>query len=116
MMLEVHVRRNMTSRTRPEVFYWDGREPKGVQLHAGSGEGEGRVRVDLSPLIPIDRYWCSLLASVYIDDIALTSPRPGVLFLESSDIPTLVHFPSLAPERDMRFGGWWTVALRTIER
>lgn len=115
MKVEFHVRRNMDSRTRPEIIEWDPKKPIQVRLQTGSApDTSGRVSVAMSATIPFDEFWASFLATIFVDEVPLSSPRPGVLFLEVSDIPTLVHYPSLGYRTDPKFGGWWTLGVRTV--
>lgn len=105
----------MESATRPEVVLWRVDDPLRQKLHPGSSERAGRVEVEISSAVFIDKDWVSILAMLRVEDMALSSPRPAVVFMRKSDVPTLVHFPSLARPDDVTFGGWWTLALRVVE-
>lgn len=110
--VEIHVRRNMLSITRPTVVIWNTDKGMSELLQPGSTEYPGRIRAVLSVPVSIDRYWLSFVSYLQVDGVKLTEPRPGVLFAQRCDIPTVVHFPSVAPPDDPLFGGWFTLCTR----
>jgi len=111
-LIEVTVRRNMQPRTRPQNITIEDTPGwhTGARLYPDTN---GRMWIDIEVTGVIDIDWLGLRAQLIIDGMPLCSPRPGVVWLGTTDIPSgLIQYPSMAPHDNQVFGGWHTVVLR----
>lgn len=111
MKIELIVHRNQQPRTRHEVFNW--KPGEGGHFPLQDLESGHRIfTVGLTGVIPVSEYWWSLIVELRVQGPRLCEPRPGLVFGRPADVPTVVYFPSVAPESNPTFGGWFTVSMR----
>jgi hypothetical protein len=109
--LEIVVHQNQKPRTRPESFDWNPNVGGHFPLQ-DMQTGRRSYVVGLTGIIPVSFSWASVIVELRVDGPKLCEPRPGMVFLPVVDVPTVVYFPSVAPEGNVMFGGWFTVSLR----
>lgn len=114
MKLEIVVYQNQHPRTRPETFEWEP-EQGGTFPVQDMQTGRRSYVVGLTPVIPAMPWWWSVIVELRVNGPKLCEPRPGMVFGQPADVPTMVLFPSVAPVENDMFGGWFCVSLRVTK-
>lgn len=113
LRLELRIRQNMQDRAMAEVFDWNPRAPFVAHLRDVQSQRR-RFSVALTAVIPVSERWWSAVCQLTMDARPFCEPRAALLFGEVSQHPSLVFFPSMAPESNVEFGGFWTVSFQVI--
>jgi hypothetical protein len=114
--VELQLMRDWQPRSRPTQGWFNLGEPEPalVKLVPGAAAyGTELMVVTLEGATRIDKYWAALRVSLMIEGTGFPGPRPSLVYLGESDMPTgIVHFPRMALDDSKMFGGWHSLLLR----
>lgn len=114
--VEVHVFRDMKPRTRPSrgFFDLDGGIER-IKLFPGAAAEPGElVYVMLDKAVRTNPEWFLLQATIMIDSLPLSAPRPIMLFYGVTDMPTgVAYYPTVSVSG--KYAGVHSLHIRCVE-